>query len=99
MCDPRVIESARIADMYLPLKNGSNLALLNAFAYAIIDEELADWDFIDEYTTGFDVWWEVVQDYAPEDVEEVTGLPSEPSARRRAATPTPIRLSSAGGWA
>ena len=29
VCDPRVIESARIADMYLPLKNGSNLALLN----------------------------------------------------------------------
>ncbi len=57
VCDPRVIESARIADMYLPLKNGSNLALLNAFAYAIIDEELADWDFIDEHTTGFDVWW------------------------------------------
>lgn len=55
VCDPRVIESARIADMYLPLKNGSNLALLNAFAYAIIDEELADWDFIDEHTTGFDV--------------------------------------------
>ena len=93
VCDPRVIESARIADMYLPLKNGSNLALLNAFAYAIIDEELADWDFIDEHTTGFDVWWEVVQDYAPEDVEEVTGLPSETirqAARRYANADTAV---------
>ena len=79
--------------MYLPLKNGSNLALLNAFAYAIIDEELADWDFIDEHTTGFDVWWEVVQDYAPEDVEEVTGLPSETirqAARRYANADTAV---------
>ena len=93
VCDPRVIESARIADMYLPLKNGSNLALLNAFAYTIIDEELADWDFIDEHTTGFDAWWEVVQDYAPEDVEEVTGLPSETirqAARRYANADTAV---------
>ena len=93
VCDPRVIESARIADMYLPLKNGSNLALLNAFAYAIIDEELADWDFIDEHTTGFDAWWEIVQDYAPEDVEEVTGLSSETirqAARRYANADTAV---------
>ena len=32
VCDPRVIESARIADLYLPLANGSNLALVNALA-------------------------------------------------------------------
>ena len=93
VCDPRVIESARIADVYLPLKNGSNVALLNAFAYTIIDEELADWDFIDQHTTGFDAWWEVVQDYAPEDVEEVTGLAAEAirhAARRYANADTAV---------
>ncbi len=77
MCDPRVIESARIADVYLPLRNGSNLALVNALAYTVIDEDLADWDFIDGHTEGFDAWWDVVQDYAPEDVEGVTGLDAE----------------------
>ena len=77
VCDPRVIESARIADVYLPLKNGSNLALVNALAYTVIDEDLADWDFIDGHTEGFDAWWDVVQNYAPEDVEDVTGLDAE----------------------
>ena len=38
--------------------------------------------FIDEHTTGFDVWWEVVQDYAP-NVEEVTGV--DPETIRQAA--------------
>ncbi|MBX9033386.1 formate dehydrogenase subunit alpha [Gordonibacter massiliensis (ex Traore et al. 2017)] len=93
VCDPRVIESARIADLYLPLENGSNLALVNALAYTIIDEDLADWDFIDNCTEGFDAWWEVVQEYAPEDVADVTGLAPElirHAARRYAKAPSAV---------
>ena len=93
VCDPRIIESARIADLYLPLNNGSNLALVNALAYTIIDEELADWDFIDDHTEGFDDWWEIVQDYAPEDVEETTGLSADlirQAARRYARAETAV---------
>lgn len=93
VCDPRVIESARIADLYLPLANGSNLALVNALAYTIIDEELADFDFVDEHTEGFDDWWEIVQDYAPEDVEGVCGLSAElirQAARRYATAETAV---------
>ncbi len=30
VCDPRKIETARIADMHIALKNGSNIALLAA---------------------------------------------------------------------
>ncbi len=93
VCDPRVIESARIADVYLPLRNGSNLALVNALAYTVIDEDLADWDFIDEHTEGFDAWWDVVQNYAPEDVEDVTGLDAERvrhAARRYAQAPSAV---------
>ena len=66
---------------------------MNALAYTIIDEELADFDFIDEHTEGFDDWWEIVQDYAPEDVEGVCGLPAElirQAARRYATTETAI---------
>ena len=46
VCDPRYIETARIADIHLPLKNGSNIALLNAFAHVIIEENLYDQAFI-----------------------------------------------------
>lgn len=38
VCDPRFIETARIADIHVPLKNGSNIALLNALAHVIIEE-------------------------------------------------------------
>lgn len=37
VCDPRKIETARIADMHIALKNGSNIALLNAMGHVIIE--------------------------------------------------------------
>ncbi len=42
ICDPRKIETARLADLYLPLKNGSNMALVNAFANVLTNEGLYD---------------------------------------------------------
>ncbi len=38
VCDPRKIETARIADMHIALKNGSNIALLNAMGHVIIEK-------------------------------------------------------------
>ena len=74
VCDPRRIESARIADLHLQLRNGSNIALLNAMAHVIIEEGLEDRAFIASRTEGFDVWREIVARYTPESVEEVTGV-------------------------
>ena len=64
--DPRVIETARIADIHLQIKNGSNLAFLNAMANVIVKEGLHDKEFIDAHTEGFDEWLEVVERYTPE---------------------------------
>ena len=99
VCDPRVIESARIADMYLPLKNGSNLALLNAFAYAIIDEELATGISSTSTRRASMSGGRSCRTTRPRMWKRSRVFRPKPSARRRAATPTPIRLSSAGGWA
>ncbi len=93
VADPRVIETARIADVYLPQKNGTNIALLNALAYVIVAEDLADWDFIEAHTVGFDAWWEVVQHYAPEAVADAVGVSAEQIrhvARLYAAAPTAV---------
>lgn len=46
VCDPRKIETARIADLHLALKNGSNIALLNAIGQVIIEEDLYDKSFV-----------------------------------------------------
>ena len=40
VADPRVIETARIADIYLQINNGCNVAFLNAFMNAIVTENL-----------------------------------------------------------
>ncbi len=74
VCDPRRIETARIADQWLALKNGSNMALVNAFANVLITEGLYDKDYVANFTEGFEEYKKTVEKYTPEYVEEITGL-------------------------
>lgn len=52
VADPRHIETARIADIYLPIKNGCNVAFLNAFANCLVNDGLYDKEFVAEHTTA-----------------------------------------------
>lgn len=91
VCDPRYIETARIADIHLPLKNGSNIALLNALAYVIIEENLYDQTFVENHTEQFDEYRAIVANYPPESVEKTTGLSAQQirdTARMYATSPT-----------
>lgn len=74
VCDPRAIETARIADLYLPLKNGSNMALVNAFANVLINEGLYNKDYVEKYSEGFDEYKKAVEKYTPEYAAKITGL-------------------------
>ncbi len=74
VCDPRMVETARIADQWLPLKNGSNMALVNAFANVLINEGLYNKAFVANYTEGFETFKATVAKYTPEYVEGITGL-------------------------
>ena len=77
VCDPRRIETARIADQHLQIKNGCNMALVNAFAYALIEENLYDRDYVAKYTEGFEAYRQQLADYAPEAVEHLTGVTAQ----------------------
>lgn len=81
--DPRFIETARIADIYIRINNGCNVAFLNSFANAIVTENLHDKEFIAQHTTGFDEWWKTIKNYTPEAVRDITG--ADPEMVRRAA--------------
>lgn len=81
--DPRRIETARIADIHLQLKGGTNLLLVNAIASAIIEEGLCDYDFIAKNSNGFEDAREVISKYTPENVAERCGL--DPAEIRKAA--------------
>ena len=77
VCDPRKIETALIADMHIALKNGSNIALLNAIGHVIIKENLYDKSFVTSRSEGFDAWREIVENYPPESVEKITGIDAQ----------------------
>lgn len=83
VADPRHIETARIADLYLPIKNGCNVAFLNAFANCLVNDGLYDKEFVAEHTNGFDEWWETIKNYTPESVQDITGV--EPALIHQAA--------------
>ena len=77
VCDPRKIETARIADMHIALKNGSNIALLNAIGHVIIEEDLYDKSFVASRSEGFEEYRKIVEGYTLESVEEITGVSAQ----------------------
>ena len=75
--DPRMTESARIADLWLPIRNGSNMALVNAFGNVLIEENLYRGNYVVNYTEGFEQYKSIVAKYTPEYAEKITGIPAE----------------------
>lgn len=72
--DPRFSETAAKADLWLPIKPGSDNALALAWLNVITQEGLWDWDFVDDWTVGFDELVERVEEYTPEWAAEKTGI-------------------------
>ncbi len=72
--DPRKIQIASIADIYIPLKPGFNNAFINGLMHIIIKEGWHDKDFIEERTEGFEKLKENLEKYTPEFVERLTGI-------------------------
>jgi formate dehydrogenase major subunit len=54
--DPRRTEIARYATHHIPLRPGTNVAVLNMMMYYIISEGLMDEEFIETRTEGFDAF-------------------------------------------
>ena len=77
VADPRVSKTARMADLYLPLRPRSDIALLNGMAHIIIRSGLIDHAYIESHTTGFEQLKQHLDKYTPERVAAVTGLSVE----------------------
>lgn len=76
VADPRAIDLANIATLYIRQRPGTDIALLNGLAHIILKEGLEDKEFIANRTEGFDEWRKVVEtrDCAPARVSEITGI-------------------------
>ena len=72
--DPRDIDVAKDADIHLKLKPGTNVALVNGLMNIIINEGLANEEFIAQRTENFDALKEVVKDYTPDKVAKICGV-------------------------
>jgi assimilatory nitrate reductase catalytic subunit len=75
--DPRVTKTAMMADVHLPIRPRSDLALINGLIRLVIDHDLLDHAYIEAHTSGFETLRESVQAYTPEYVSTITGLAPE----------------------
>ena len=75
VADPRVTKTAMLADVHLPVKPRSDLALVNGLVHILIQHDLIDREYIAAHTTGFDALCASVREYTPDRVSEITGLP------------------------
>ncbi|HEX3635154.1 MAG TPA: bifunctional nitrate reductase/sulfite reductase flavoprotein subunit alpha, partial [Paraburkholderia sp.] len=72
--DPRRNTTAEKADLFLPIKPGTDLALLNGLLHLLHENGHTDTSFIAEATEGWDAMPAFLADYTPERVSEITGL-------------------------
>lgn len=75
--DPRDIGLSKVADIHLKLKPGTNVAFANGMMNVIINEGLADEEFIKTRTEGFEELREIVKDYTPERVAEICHIDAD----------------------
>jgi anaerobic selenocysteine-containing dehydrogenase len=72
--DPRRIREVDMADIWLPIRPGTDVALMLGWLRIIIEDEFYDRDFVDKWTVGFEDLKKAVADYTPEKVAQITWL-------------------------
>jgi formate dehydrogenase alpha subunit len=77
VADPRRIDIADYADLFLQHKPGTDIALLNGLMHVILREGWQDDEFIAGRTEGFEELKVLVEKYTPEVASEITGVPAE----------------------
>lgn len=75
VADPRRTTTAEKADLFLQLKPGTDLALLNGLLRVLLDAGRLDDRFIAEFTQGWEEMPAFLEDYPASRVAEITGVP------------------------
>ncbi|MGV8898254.1 MAG: molybdopterin-dependent oxidoreductase [Burkholderiaceae bacterium] len=74
VADPRRTDTAREADLFLPILPGTDVALFNGMLHICLWEELLDTAYIEAHTEGFAALKQTVRDYTPKYVAELCGI-------------------------
>ncbi|MBE9054835.1 molybdopterin oxidoreductase family protein [Sphaerospermopsis sp. LEGE 08334] len=75
--DPRRTPTAEAADLHLAIRPGTDIDLLNGIAYLLMKWNYIDTAFIDDCTSNFPAYAEVIRHYAPDIVARQCGISSE----------------------
>jgi ferredoxin-nitrate reductase len=97
--DPRETKTARGSDLHLPVRPGTDLALLNALLHVTERDGLVDGDFVARHTSGWEQCSAVARDWTPERAAEVCGVRAkliEQAAHRFAGAGAALALWSMG---
>jgi formate dehydrogenase alpha subunit len=79
--NPKRIDLCDQADLWIQPRPGTDVTLFNAMARVILDEGLANLDFIRARTEGFEEWRASLAEFTLEQAATVTGVPAEDIAR------------------
>ncbi|HUT69291.1 MAG TPA: molybdopterin-dependent oxidoreductase [Desulfatiglandales bacterium] len=92
--DPRFTRIAARADIWLPLRPGTDAALALGMLNVIVNEKLYDKEFVEKYTHGWEQFVKRVNEYPLEKVQEITWVPEEKirAAARLFATTKPAAI-------
>ena len=72
--DPRRTTTADKADLFLKIKPGTDMALLNGLLHLLVKNGHTDPAFITVFTEGWEELHDFVEEYTPEKVAAITGL-------------------------
>jgi len=72
--DPRASKTSQMADLYIPIKPRTDLALYNGLAYIIMEQGWEDEGYIKANTNGYKELKKHLQDYPPQEVANITGI-------------------------
>ena len=73
--DPRRSATADKASLFMQIKPGTDLALLNGLLHLLHKNGHTDAEFIEDFTEGWDELPAFLEDYTPEKIAEITGIP------------------------
>lgn len=75
--DPRLCELAKIADEWIPIRPGTDLAFYLGLAHVLISEKLYNEGFVKEFVFGFDEFWQANRHFTADKASEICGIPAE----------------------
>ena len=77
LADPRITDIGKHAWRTLQFKADTDVAMLNALIHVVIEEGLADQDFIAKRASNYEALKENVKGYSPEAMEPICGIPAQ----------------------